>query len=240
MANTKTEFRNGTVVTTAFLQSIYGQGTDGGHLHDGKNEDGHCAPITLDQLAQEVHSRMIELISDKVIGEIRAYFGDVAPNNEYLLCDGSPVPNIPFYHDFRDWIDTNRRQELFYDNAYHTPDLRGKVLVCAGSFKDSADNVMNFSVGDSGGEYKHVLTVGELAKHNHYIKRDRDQADNPYHQTAQYSEDNNLNNWSAWTSSAGNDEPHNNIQPYAVVNYIIRVVGQKDIGGACDCVCNNS
>ena len=43
----------------------------------------------------------------------------------------------------------------------------GRVLIGAGTGKDSRGESKTFAVGDTGGEYQHQLTTGELAAHNH-------------------------------------------------------------------------
>ena len=37
----KLNFVNGTVVLSAWLNKHFGQGADGGHKHDGVDDDGH-------------------------------------------------------------------------------------------------------------------------------------------------------------------------------------------------------
>lgn len=41
----KTNFQNGTIVTSTYLNTIFGQGAGGGHVHDADDNDGHCAKI---------------------------------------------------------------------------------------------------------------------------------------------------------------------------------------------------
>ena len=55
----------GTIVTTAFLNSIYGQGTGGGHRHDGVDADGHCGRIGIDEIDMDVKSGM------SMLGEVK-------------------------------------------------------------------------------------------------------------------------------------------------------------------------
>lgn len=43
----------------------------------------------------------------------------------------------------------------------------GRVLIGAGTGTDSRGESKTFAVGDTGGEYQHQLTTGELAAHNH-------------------------------------------------------------------------
>ena len=46
----KTDFQNGTVVTSTFLDTIYQ--TNGGHKHDGVDDDGHASKIDLSSAAE--------------------------------------------------------------------------------------------------------------------------------------------------------------------------------------------
>lgn len=43
----KTLFSHGTIVSSAFLNSVYGQGAAGGHVHDGGDNDGHAEKVDL-------------------------------------------------------------------------------------------------------------------------------------------------------------------------------------------------
>lgn len=101
----------------------------------------------------------------------------------------------------------------------------GRVLIGAGKGTDINGTSMEFAVGATGGEYSHQLTVGELAKHGH--------TRNGY-----YGTDNSTGNTSrqcaSWKKLAddptdygvndtGNDERHNNIQPYSTTHYYLRL-----------------
>lgn len=46
---------------------------------------------------------------------------------------------------------------------------QGRVAIGAGSGTDSRGETIAFSAGSSGGEYKHVQTVGELVPHTHTV-----------------------------------------------------------------------
>ena len=43
----------------------------------------------------------------------------------------------------------------------------GRVLIGAGTGQDSRGESKTFEIGDTGGEYQHQLTTGELASHGH-------------------------------------------------------------------------
>jgi microcystin-dependent protein len=61
------------------------------------------------------------------------------------------------------------------DGSNGTPDLRGRFIVAAGQSQATpvaGDFNPNYSVNSTGGENRHVLTVAELAKHQHQANGD--------------------------------------------------------------------
>ena len=143
-------------------------------------------------------------------GEIKMWAGDTIPDG-WLLCDGSEVskttyPNL--YAAIGDlWGVPNS------SSNFKLPNLAGKVPVGY----DSTDTDFN-PVGHTDGEKKHKLTVDEMPAHTHsrnYYSPDwcANGAKSGYHGSDTGSKRN--------TGSAGKDLAHNNLQPYAVVKYII-------------------
>lgn len=154
------------------------------------------------------------------IGAILPFSGDIIPNG-WLLCDGSSF-SVTSYPELFDVIgitygyDDDRNPKL--------PDLRGRVAV---GKKDatSADDTEFSSLGKTGGEKTHTLTIDEMPSHKHGF-----QANNDFH--AQSGTD-------AWIFKGGRNDgfiletggsqPHNNLQPYIVTNYIIKAKQKPNV-----------
>ena len=96
-----------------------------------------------------------------------------------------------------------------------TPDLRSRFIVAAGN---------GYSIGGTGGEEKHKLTVNEMPSHLHSYKfkgadidGDWKKNNNLYSVSREYA----LN--TAYTEYAGGDQPHENRPPYYALFYIMRI-----------------
>lgn len=93
--------------------------------------------------------------------------------------------------------------------------LKGKV--CLGLDED--DNDLK-TIGNTGGEKTHTLTVTEMPSHNHLTKAAAvgtasSFADGFVGLTNSYSQDPNFS-----TANSGGGKAHNNMQPYQVVGYM--------------------
>ena len=221
-----------------------------GHKHDGIDEDGHCAKIGADEISDEAKSAVAEVVRKEFfpLGVIMPYAGTNAPDG-YLFCDGQPIEPDVKYNDFREWIRGNATHLIGEDRVFRTPNLCGRTLIGAGTQTDDSDKTQDFEIGDVGGEYGVVLGVGTLPYHTHRVEyitsgggsgvgtshasvnssSDRKWLDNNGNTSTdvdamsiKYQQE--LNSTEATTKSAETDEvlPHNNLQPYYVVNYIIR------------------
>ena len=101
-------------------------------------------------------------------------------------------------------------------NGVQTPNLQNKFIVGAGD---------EYSIGATGGEKTHKLTVQEMPKHSHsynFKGADVDAAwDNDNYFYCQYEKYNNNN--TKYTNETGGDQPHENRPPYYALSYIMRV-----------------
>ena len=147
------------------------------------------------------------------IGAILPFSSDTIPNG-WLLCDGSVVSRttyselfnaigLNYVEDGVEWLDEER---------FPLPNAKGRTLVG----KDSTDTDFN-TLGKTGGEKTHTLTVSEMPKHSHNFQFDQTEGSNV---TAVKTGVNNA--YAKATSETGGNQPHNNLQPYLVTNYIIK------------------
>jgi microcystin-dependent protein len=209
----KTQFTaQGTVIDTDFCQSIYGQGADGGHKHDGIDADGHAGKIDESQLTDSIRE------SIGLIGEIKMYASRNLPRN-YLFCDGNPVIGDEF-EDFRNWARENATYLVVADGTVHTPNMQCRIPIGIGSasvdMNDAGQNInMTLGLGDIGGNAKHQLTIPELARHSHSVNAE-------YTEHVQERGSNESWRSATRTGEEGENKPHNNMPPYLVVNFIIR------------------
>lgn len=77
------------------------------------------------------------------------------------------------------------------------------------------------TVGKTGREKTHILTISEMPKHEHEYPS----GENGDTQNTQYGPitNSNYNKYSQYTYSTGGGQAHNNLQPYTVVVYWKRV-----------------
>lgn len=160
---------------------------------------------------------------DSPTGAITAFAGTVAPQG-WLLCDGSAVSRTT-YADLFAVIGTAYGAGNG-TSTFNLPNLQGRVPVGRNGSEAEFDEL-----GDSGGEKEHTLTVDEMPTHSHSLT----------YQGSSYGSFPLLQNvasphanvgWGAGApfspsrpisvANAGRGQAHNNLQPYLVVNYIIR------------------
>ena len=130
----------------------------------------------------------------------------------FLLCDGKEYSRVEY-------------PELFAaigtiygsgdgSTTFNVPNLQTRVPVGAGE---------GYDLGDVGGEETHTLTVDEIPSHIHEYFF-------PGYETGTdwYGQNGVAKGARSQSGYTGGDEPHNNMQPYTVVNYIIAT--GKDTG----------
>lgn len=102
-----------------------------------------------------------------------------------------------------------------------TVNAEGRTLINAGRYLDPVTGIQTiYSNGDTGGEQNHRLTIQEMPNHSHPDPDDQTQGDggSPGYVYGQFQQTRQKN-----TGAVGGDVPHNNMQPYLAVHYVVKI-----------------
>lgn len=148
-----------------------------------------------------------------MLGEVKMYAGATAPAG-WNLCDGTEASRTTFAGLFAVIGTTYGAGNG--TTTFNLPNMNGRVPVGR-----DAGQVEFDVLGEVGGEKAHVLTTGEMPSHTHQP---------PMGFTAGglgagYARVDLNSPQSLWgtVTATGGDGAHNNLQPYLVMNYIIRI-----------------
>ena len=162
------------------------------------------------------------------IGEIRMFAGSFAPAG-WAMCDGRPMA-------------ISQNDTLFIligttyggdgQNTFDLPNLNGRVPVHQGQGPSISQN---YQMGEAAGVEQVTLSTQQIPQHNHSVIASTDSAlaTNPSSNilassitTKLYTEDNAtvaMNTQSL--SPVGGSQPHENMQPFLVITFIIALFG---------------
>ena len=158
--------------------------------------------------------RMDTVLDNLPIGTINCFGGSVAPTG-WLICDGSAISRT-IYSELFSVIGTTYGTGDG-STTFNLPDYRGKIGV------GYSNGDIDFgTLGKTGGEKTHTLTVDEMPSHSHtYVGFARNITTTD--QVAGEGVISTQNPYDDSTSSTGGNQAHNNLQPYITINYIIKV-----------------
>jgi microcystin-dependent protein len=162
-----------------------------------------------------------ELVSIPV-GGVTQYAGATSPSVNYAICDGAAVNRTTYATLFARIGTTYGIGDG--STTFNLPNVKGRVI--AG--RDSAQTEFD-TLAETGGAKTHTLTTAEMPVHNHneaytYYQPNFSNAtvgdQNPV-ASAPGGESGSVSRTSDNTGSGG---AHNNLQPYIVMNYLIRIL----------------
>lgn len=187
----------------------------GEYIKFNNNSQPALNDVNINRLQQLIKQDIQGAVSGDTlpIGAIMPFGSDTIPEN-WLLCNGQAISRTD-YQELFNTIGTNFGSGDGF-TTFNLPDLRKRVPVG----KDENDTDFD-TLGNTGGEKEHTLTIEEMPSHNH--------------QSSNYFEGSggtsgvwavrsfaNLTGYKDSSSQTGGGQPHNILQPYTVQNYIIK------------------
>lgn len=159
-------------------------------------------------------------------GMVMPFSGTTVPEG-WLKCDGSLVSRTTYAKLFAVIGTTYGPGDG--STTFRLPDYKGRVLVGQDTGQTEFD-----ILGETGGEKAHTLTIAELPVHDHTVRFEADPAvtsNNVFISNAAAHTDRISKNGpyggaggaagAGLSGNAGGGAAHNNLQPYAVAQYII-------------------
>ena len=149
-----------------------------------------------------------------LVGIVTAYAGATAPTG-YALCNGQALSRSTYASLFA--IVSTIYGVGDGSTTFNVPNLQNNVAVGKGSAPFA-------TLGNTGGEQTHVLITSEMPSHTHNISTATFNGGASPFNEMQGATTAGTGTWSKNTGLTGGDIAHNNLQPYLVLNYIIKII----------------
>jgi len=142
---------------------------------------------------------------------------DIKPLHGWKICNGDLLPKAGYLALYGVIGDTYGGAAG--DNRYFKlPDLRGRTLIGAGK----GTNLQNYTRGTSDGFEAVALTTSQMPIHSHTYEKMNVEASNNADATSTGGINIYNSSTTLYTSENGSGASHPNMQPYTVINYIIK------------------
>lgn len=150
------------------------------------------------------------------VGDLKATAAQTIPGG-WLVCEGQEVDRSQYDLLFKALGEGSVYGDGDGSTTFNLPDLRGRVPV--GVDQAGVNLTTANDLGESGGEDTHTLTEAEMPAHLHPFNAVVSQNTNVIGALgdARYEPGGNTN-----TGLTGGDDPHENMPPYQVVNWIVK------------------
>lgn len=178
------------------------------------NQDGTHGAITATSVAATSSVTVGGTSVLSPAGAIMQYAGSSAPTG-WLLADGSAVSRTTYAALFA--VISTTYGAGNGSTTFNLPNLKGKVPVGVDSSDTSFD-----ALGETGGAKTHTLTSAEMPSHSHSISGVYIMANKNFSGTGFNPLVNDPGPAINTTGNTGGGGAHNNLQPYIVLNYIIK------------------
>lgn len=166
-------------------------------------------------------------MSQPYIGEIRMFGGPFAPA-EWMTCDGQLL-SVSEYELLFAVIGTSYGGDG--QETFALPDLRGRIPIHQGQ----GAGLQNYIIAQAAGVEAVTLTTQQLPVHNHAMLGANSVANDPNPANNVPGESSAISMYQSANPTApmgpqmlgpvGSSQPHDNLQPYQCVNFIISLFG---------------
>lgn len=147
-------------------------------------------------------------------GQIRPFAGTVAPNG-WMLCDGTAISRTTYASLFT--VLGTKYGSGDGSTTFNLPDFKGRIPVGYDASQTEFDNL-----GEKGGAKTVTLTEAQLPSHTHGILAYSGKDDSNFTGNAnRFNASDAFDFYNVAAANSGGGEPHNNLQPYITINYIV-------------------
>jgi microcystin-dependent protein len=166
-------------------------------------------PTSIDNMIQQAMNNLVPPLS------IIAYYGTNPPDG-WQICDGTTL----FYANTNNSMIVRKGSGASAVTIY-TPDLRGRTIIGINP-SSSLTGISMRNLKDAGGAETHTLLINQIPSHSHdTIIGFKGDGQSGYSYGAYLEKRKSASEKTGGNASGGTD-PHNNMQPFYTLNYIIK------------------